>query len=231
MRRGEAGPALPAINQGTISFKQPVPSLSRPVPHGPGCCSAGCPGPLPRYRMPGGFLSGAAEWPLLPVRPRQGHAGKEWQETARTAIGGLHDVRDATTVDGKVRVTFVMAGNFQNRPGLPPWAQQVRTLFLIQRMPRGRALTVCVGAGELRGAAGGVHGERHHCKGPLSHFRSCATAAWWTVSRPASGALGLPAREEASCNLQSSRRLNAALTGRALNTTRADKAVMNHHDQ
>ncbi|MBI0538928.1 hypothetical protein D9599_25580 [Roseomonas sp. KE2513] len=73
--------------------------------------------------------------------------GKEWQETARTAIGGLYDVRETAAIDGKARAAFVMVGDFQDRPGLPPRARQVRTLFVIQETPRGRTSTVCAGSG------------------------------------------------------------------------------------
>lgn len=71
--------------------------------------------------------------------------GREWQEKARTTLGALYDIREATILEGKPRLAFVMVGDLQNRPGLPPRSQEVRTLLVIQETPRGRTSTVCVG--------------------------------------------------------------------------------------
>ena len=71
--------------------------------------------------------------------------GTEWQETARSAIAGLYDVKDSTVLDAKGRAAFVMVADFQERPQLPARARDMRTFFAIQETPRGRISTVCVG--------------------------------------------------------------------------------------
>ena len=72
-------------------------------------------------------------------------AGTAWQGMARTAISSLYAVRESATLPLKGRTGFVMVGDFQERPDLPPRARAVRTLFVIQESPRGRTSTVCVG--------------------------------------------------------------------------------------
>ena len=71
--------------------------------------------------------------------------GETWRETARAALSGLYDVAETLPLPPGKREGFVIIADFKDRPGLPPRARDIRTLFVIQETPRGRTSTVCVG--------------------------------------------------------------------------------------
>lgn len=71
--------------------------------------------------------------------------GETWREAARSALSGVYDVAETFPLPPGKREGFVIIGDFKDRPGMPPRARDIRTLFVIQETPRGRTSTVCVG--------------------------------------------------------------------------------------
>lgn len=71
--------------------------------------------------------------------------GEEWRDKARAALSNMYDVTDMLPFRAGKREGLVVVGDFKERPGLPPRASLVRTLFVIQETPKGRTSTVCVG--------------------------------------------------------------------------------------
>jgi hypothetical protein len=71
--------------------------------------------------------------------------GQRWLDLARATLTTLYEISaaDRFNVDGIGGVAMV--GDFKSRPGLPPRAQDVRTLFMLVETPKGRTTTICVG--------------------------------------------------------------------------------------
>lgn len=69
----------------------------------------------------------------------------EWRTVGRTILGVIYDVQDGGTFesDGITGMSFV--ADIRQRDGIPPRAQDVRTLLVMRETPKGRTTVVCVG--------------------------------------------------------------------------------------
>ena len=72
-------------------------------------------------------------------------ATQEWRRIGRSILGVIYDVKEGGTFedDGITGMGFV--ADIPPRDGIPPRAQQIRTLLVLRETPKGRTTVVCVG--------------------------------------------------------------------------------------